>query len=109
MNWDKLHRVLTTRKEGVTPIDNLVGGNKTFWAQFSRASADKLDDLIQCLVFDLRSKHPITWENECYIRMAFESLKEVIQACENEKKMEDVKDKIDQEKEHQRMKAHKLI
>lgn len=93
MNWEKIHKAIDTKREGETDARKMVGKNFNFWAQFHREHSDKLEDLIQCIILDLRSSgRKITWDDEVNMRCSLEALQESLKQCNEELILEENKE-----------------
>lgn len=88
MDWDKLHTAIKKRHEGLSSFDQVVGNDKVFWAQFYDKSIDKMVELHECLILDLRHKYPnLTVEDEGFVRLGFEAVRTVLKSCSSDYKI----------------------
>lgn len=89
MKWDKYHQLVKKRKATADNLRQVVGGDFEFWANFHKANdADKLFDLCDALVVDLRYSEQFDYEQEKMFVMAFKVLKDKIKECHDVRKVE---------------------
>lgn len=82
MDWDKLHKAIKKRQEGLSSFEQIVGNDRDFWADFYDQNIDKMVELHECLLIDLRHKYPnLTVEDEGFVRLGFEAVKKVLKEC----------------------------
>ena len=79
-----LHAVIRQRQEGKTLAKELAGDNSDFWGGFNRQNKDKLEMLLESIIYDMRQEHRYTNEDELLFRIAFKELQSTLEACEGE-------------------------
>lgn len=108
MNWEQsfesLHKAIKTKQQGQTTARQLAGEYVEFWAGFNEQNMDKLELLLESIVYDLRQRPEIEHKDELMIRFGFSMLQKSIELCNLELKH---KDKVDEHK--RKMHTHKPL
>ena len=79
---EKLRDILKQRRkhEG-DAIKQIAGEDFVHWGQYSQEDLHKLEDLCECLLYEIRIKKKITQEEEATLRMGYKRLTGFIDIC----------------------------
>lgn len=108
LDWDKMHKALRRSREEVTTTRQFVGDNLDSWFGFAQSGGcDMLEDLMECIITDIRRSQRPSQEEEDYIRLGFTGVLQTIRACHAEhiNLMQTNHETIDNEKESDRILA----
>jgi len=87
-DWKAHHESLERRESTPTACRNITGKDFHTWAEFSRNSGEKLKQLTDSLIIDLRLSRTLSFEEEKNIYLAYDALNNVIKSCETQEEID---------------------
>lgn len=86
IEWVEMQKALIKKRSGKTRSEQLAGADVGFWASFHDMHGDKLRDLVECIMLDLRYGRRLDLTSDILMREALEALIRAISGCSVEVK-----------------------